>query len=115
MKKIIGCQGEITIVKIDSIPDGIETRTVEKSKLGWVIAHSESGNHHCLTGGDVMERTSNVPAGMQILYGILDEPKQLIQDTADPHESFDLDAGLYEFRIAREYDPFEEEARRVAD
>lgn len=116
MKKIIGAQGEITIVKIGNVPDGIETKTVEKVGLGHVISHSESGNHHCLTGGDVMERTSDVPDGMRILYGILDDPQSLIQDAAGkPHESYDLEAGIYEFRIAREYDPFAEQARIVGD
>lgn len=114
-KQIIGAQGEITIIKIDALPDGIETKAAERSKRGWIISHSESGHHHVLTGGAVMERTSNVPPGMQILYAVLENPEALIQDAAVPHGGFDLPAGLYEFRIAREFDPFAEQARRVAD
>lgn len=114
-KQIIGAQGEITIIKIDQIPAGISSRPVERTGKGHVIAHSESGHHHVLTGGDVMERTSDVPAGMQILYALLEEPAELIQDAATPHDGYALPAGTYEFRISREYDPFAEQARRVAD
>ena len=115
MKKIIGAQGEITIIKIDAIPEGMETKPAERAKLGWIVSHSESGNHHILTGGTVMERTNDLPEGMRKLYALLDEPASLIQDAAVPHEGFDLEAGAYEFRISREYDPFAEQARQVAD
>lgn len=115
MKKIIGAQGEITIIQIDSMPQNIETVTAEKTEKGWIISHSESGHHHLLTGGEVMERTSNVPQGMKILYAILENPEALIQDASTPHGGYNLDAGFYEFRIAREFDPFAEQARRVAD
>lgn len=114
-KQIIGAQGEITIIKLDALPEGIETKPAERAAKGWIISHSESGHHHVLTGGDVMERTSKVPEGMQILYAILESPEALIQDAAVPHGGFDLPAGLYEFRIAREFDPFAAQARRVAD
>ena len=115
MKKIIGCQGEITIIQIDNLPENISTKPVERTGKGWIISHSESGHHHVLTGGDVMERTDNVPAGMQILYAILDEPASLIQDAAVPHEGYHDLSGIIEFRISREFDPFAEQARRVAD
>ena len=114
-KQIIGAQGEITIIKIDALPAGTETKKAERTAKGWIISHSESGHHHVLTGGDVMERTSGVPAGMQIIYAILESPEALIQDAAVPHGGYDLEAGIYEFRISREFDPFAEQARRVAD
>lgn len=114
-KQIIGAQGEIVIIKIDALPAGIETRPVAHTAKGWIIAHSESGHHHVLTGGEVMERMDNIPAGMQVLYALLDAPASLVQDAPIPHEGYDLPAGVYEFRIAREFDPFAEQARRVAD
>lgn len=113
-KQIIGAQGEITIIKIDAIPQ-TKTKTVEKAGANWIISHSESGHHHVLTGGDVMERVENVPQGMQVLYAILDKPASLVQDAAVPHGGYDLEPGFYEFRISREFNPFAEEARRVAD
>lgn len=114
-KQIIGAQGEITIIKIDAIPGGIEIKPVERTAKGWIISHSESGHHHVLTGGEVMERTDRVPAGMQVLYAMLDAPASLVQDAQVPHGGYGLAPGFYEFRISREYDPFAEQARRVAD
>ena len=115
MKQIIGAQGEVTIVKIAALPEGMTTKPVQKIAKGWIISHSESGHHHLLTGGEVMERTDRVPEGMQILYALLDAPAELVQDAATPHGGFSLEPGAYEFRISREYDPFAEQARRVAD
>jgi hypothetical protein len=115
MKEVIGAQGEITIIRIDAIPANIETKKAKRTEKGWIISHSESGHHHFLTGGEVMECTTKVPAGMQILYAILNNPQALIQDAQVPHGGYDLPAGFYEFRIAREFDPFAEEARRVVD
>ncbi len=115
MKKVIGQQGECLIIQIDSIPSNVKTKPHPKGQNGFVIAHSESGHHHFLTGGEVMERISDVPAGMQIFYAILDEPQQLIQDAANPHGGISLPAGTFEFRNSREFDPFAEMARRVAD
>lgn len=115
MKHIIGAQGEVTIIKIDAIPENIQMKPAERSAKGYIISHSESGHHHLLTGGDVMERTDNVPAGMQMFYAILDTPERFIQDAANPHGGYDLDPGVYCFRVAREFNPFTEQARRVAD
>jgi hypothetical protein len=115
-KQIIGAQGEITIVKIDAAPADFATMAkVSRTAKGWIISHSESGNHHLLTGGEVMERTKDVPAGMKVLYAILENPAQLVQDATVPHGHYDLAPGFYELRIAREFDPFAEQARRVAD
>lgn len=114
MKKIIGAQGEITIIQLDVLPEMTSVK-VEKTDKGWIISHSEKGHHHLLTGGDVMERTDNIPEGMKKLYAILEEPADLIQDAAVPHEGYTLSPGIYEFRIAREYNPFLEQARQVMD
>ena len=62
-----------------------------------------------------MERTQDVPEGMRILYAIVKEPTRLWQDAQQPHETHDTPPGIYEARIAREYDPLMEQARRVAD
>lgn len=115
MKQVIGQQGECRIVKIDAMPKGIETKQVERVAKGYIISHSESGHHHLLTGGDVMERTDKVPAGMQVFYAILDAPAEFIQDAANPHGGFALDPGIYRFDVSREFDPFAEQVRRVAD
>jgi hypothetical protein len=114
MKQVIGQQGEVRIVKIDCLPE-IQSKPVVKVANGYIISHSESGHHHILTGGDVMERTDSVPAGMQQFYAILKEPQKLIQDATTPHAGYDLNPGVYRFDVSREFDPFAEIARRVAD
>jgi hypothetical protein len=115
MKQVVGQQGECRIVKIDRLPDGMQTKKPERTAKGFIISHSESGHHHILTGGDVMERTDKVPTGMQQFFAILDAPEKFIQDAANPHGGYALDPGIYRFDVSREFDPFAEQARRVAD
>lgn len=115
-KQVIGAQGEITIYKIGALPkDAVEAK-VERTQRGPIISHSESGHHHVLDRPDVKVFEKKNPAkGMAVLYAILDNPTGLVQDAPVPHEGYTLDKGIYEFRIAREFDPFSEQARRVAD
>lgn len=116
MRTPIGNQGEIRIDRINALPADMQTTDVERIAKGYIISHSEQGHHHLLDGNvDVMERTSDVPEGMKIIYAIVKEPSRLHQDAATPHKPIDLDPGIYEMRTKREYDPFAEQARRVAD
>lgn len=115
MKTKIGQQGEIAIIKLDSAPD-YKTKPVATRPDGkTIISHSENGNHHVLDRGDVLERV-DVPDGMQIFVTAIENAEaRLEQEAGNPHEAFNLAPGWYEFRISREYNPFLEEARRVAD
>lgn len=115
MKQVVGQQGEVRIVRVDALPKKMQTRPVDKTAKGYIISHSESGHHHLVTGGDVMERTDSVPAGMQVFYAILKEPQKFVQDSPAPHGDFALDPGIYRFDVSREFDPFAEQIRRVAD
>ena len=115
-REVICAQGEITVFHIDGeMPSGLVAYTdVTKTGLP-IISHSESGNHHVLDRCvDVMER-ADAPEGMRILYALLEDGAELIQDASDAHGAHSLPAGLYEFRIAREFDPFSEQIRQVAD
>lgn len=115
-RTIIGAQGEITIFRIvGEMPAGLVAHC-EKDELGRpIISHSESGNHHLLDAAvDVLEKP-DAPEGMRILYALLDKPVRLFQDAPDAHGEHLLEPGLYEMRIAREFDPFAEQIRRVAD
>ena len=113
--KALAHQGEISIYAVSSFPK-METKAfTDKNEKGFIISHSEQGHHHILGGNvEVMERI-RVPQGATILHAIVKEPTKLFQDAAVPHDPIMLDVGLYEFRIKREYDPFMEQARRVAD
>jgi len=106
-------QGEVYIRRIASMPDTAGTTEVKKTDKGFILSHSESGNHHLLTDGELLERPPL--NGMDRFYAILENPEKVIQDAANPHEAQNLPAGFYDIRISREYDPFTEQARRVAD
>lgn len=118
--KFVAAQGEVNVRYLDKAPDidalGLVPVLPENGFL--IIGHSEHGHHHgfrAASGVTLMERTKDVPAGMRILYAILENPTELVQNASAPHESLALDAGYPEFRISREFDPFAEQARRVAD
>lgn len=115
-RQIMGAQGEISFFRCEgAIPEGLVAMS-EKDRAGRpIISHSESGNHHVLDRAVAVMEKPDAPTGMRILYALLDEPTSLIQDASDAHGKHDLPAGLYEFRIAREFDPFTEQARMVAD
>lgn len=114
-REVIGAQGEITVFRVSSLPEGL-VPSGERDRAGRpIISHSESGHHHVLERGVTVLERSDPPSGMRILYAILDEPTRLIQDADEPHGSHALSPGIYEFRIAREFDPFAEQARMVAD
>jgi len=116
--KKICAQGEITTDIVAKIPDGATLRKVDPIGGKLVISHSESGHHHYIPACDaeLLERTDNVPAGMQIFYSIVKNATALRQDAAVPHDEISLGADIiYRHRISREFDPFAEQARRVAD
>ena len=116
-RTIIGQQGEAKVFKIDALPKDMQTRKPELNAQGAaIISHSERGHHHVIAGADVLERVDNVPQGMAILYAIVKEPTALRQDAPSPHGEIPL-AGdsIYEIRVSREFDPFAEQVRRVAD
>lgn len=115
MKRVIGQQGEVRIIQIDVLPENIQTTTVEKTEYGFIISHSESGHHHVVADGEVMERVTGVPEGMKIFYAIVNNPTEFKQTAANPHGKYDLGPGIYEFRVSREFNPFLKEARRVQD
>lgn len=118
MKTIIGAQGEVTVFLISAHPaEAAPVETPERNSAGNIIVgHSESGHHHVIAGGgDVTVLERPAAAGMKILYAILQEPGELVQDAPTPHEKIGLPAGILEFRIAREFNPFTEQARQVAD
>lgn len=114
--KVIGAQGEITIIQIEEFPESISRVDVEPDKKGrYVISHSESGHHHVLTKAAEVFEDEYAPEGMKVLYALLDKPAALVQDAPTPHGSYDLPPGKYEFRLAREFDPFESLTRAVID
>ena len=117
MSNICVAQGELRIKSIDAIPaDAKCEEFTERNEKGTILSHSESGNHHILAGDTkVLLRTNDVPTGCSIMYAEVKEDTRIFQDANVPHEAQALPAGFYEIRTDREFNPFEEEARRVAD
>jgi len=119
--KYIGAQGEVNAYLLeahDPQPDFSVMRAVESNRDGLpIIGHSESGHHHVLERpARAYEQMQGVPGGMKVLYAILKDPSGLRQDAASPHEPMPInETGIVMFRISREYDPFAEQARQVAD
>lgn len=115
-RTVVAQQGEAKVFKIDALPKEMATRPPQRNADGHaIVSHSENGNHHVIPDAEVLERTDNVPVGMAILYAIVKNPTALKQDAPTPHKEIPLDPGLYEIRVSREYDPFAEQVRRVAD
>lgn len=111
----IAAQGEIMVTRIDKMPDGLVP--VEAENGVFIIGHSETGHHHVMT----MERTRvfrdpNAPAGMNVLYAILDAPNALIHNRDfDTHQPIALQPGMYEISSGREFDHYAALARTQAD
>lgn len=109
-------QGEVRMEPIKAIP-ACETRIVEPKNGVIIVGESESHHHHVLDadGVIVMERVSDVPQGMRILYAIVEKATTLRQTAGNPHGVHVIEPGTYEIPIKREFNPFTEMASRVAD
>ena len=111
----LGAQGEIRTYRIDQIPGDVKPLAKERGRF--IIGHSETGHHHVIEAkGANVSVLDKQPEGMRVLRAILENPTALdhLRDH-DTHDSIQLDPGLYEFRIGREFDPYQEIARRQAD
>lgn len=109
-------QGEVRMEPITEIPN-CELRRIEPINGVIIVGESESHHHHVLDadGVMVMERTSGVPKGMRILYAVVEKATKLRQTAGNPHGAHVIEPGKYEIPIKREFNPFTEQARRVAD
>lgn len=83
-------------------------------KGSYIVGHSESGHNHILEakGVEVMERELD---GMKILRAIVKNPVALKQSAGAPHKEQIVEPGEYFITNNVEYNPFLEQARRVAD
>jgi len=112
---IAAAQGEISIRRVGAIPANVKPLAPELGK--YIIGHSETGHHHVMTldRKQAFEST-NAPEGMRILYANLETAGELVHERGnDTHETIGFEPGIYEFRLGREYDPYAELARQVAD
>lgn len=109
--------GEINFYKIEGDIDHSDFEQFsDTSKNGdYIVGHSESGNCH------VLERTSGLTIkqrehkGMKMLFAILENPTRLYQDAGSPHAEQIVEPGTYLIGTSLDYDPFTQQAKRVAD
>lgn len=118
----IAAQGEITIRRVGDLPKNralpIGYTAIQPERGHYIIGHSETGHNHVLSAveGATIGVWDKPPAGMRILHMILENPMSLDhQRPHDTHESIALEPGVYEVRIAREFDHYAELARQSAD
>jgi hypothetical protein len=117
--KTVAAQGEITIRRLSGVSKTLPENFKKLEPQGgkYVIGHSETGHHHVIDAADtVVGELDSPPEGMRVLRMILEQPLKLehLRDF-DTHEPLVSDPGIYEVRIAREYDPYAELARKAAD
>lgn len=111
----IAAQGELTIRRIETVPSGCTPMKAEAARF--IVGHSETGHHHVINArGASVAELDKPPAGMRVLYAILENPTSLDHLRGhDTHESIALEPGIYEIRVAREFDHYAELARQSQD
>lgn len=118
---LIAAQGEITIRRIGDLP---KTRKLPAGFIAmqpedgrFIIGHSETGHHHVIdANGATVGVMEKPPAGMRILHMILENPLAVEHlRSHDTHETITNEPGVYEVRIAREFDHYAELARQSVD
>lgn len=113
--ELTNAHGEVNFFRI--VEGSLNTQgftEVKPEKGSYIVGHSESGHNHILEahGVTVMEHTSN---GMRMLHAILLNPVALKQSAGAPHKQQTVEPGEYFITNNVEYNPFLEQARRVAD
>lgn len=112
---LTNAHGEVNFFRVTkgNIPlDGFVS--VMPIKGFYIVGHSESGHNHILeaAGVEVLEREYE---GMKILRAIVKNPVALKQSAGSPHKQQIVEPGEYFITNNVEYNPFLEQARRVAD
>jgi hypothetical protein len=120
--KFVAAQGEITIRRIGDLPKDKRlpkgfTALKRRDDGRFVIGQSETHHDHVIDAtGSTIGVMDKPPAGMRILYAILENPLALKHLRGhDTHETITNEPGVYEIRIAREFDHYAELARQSAD
>ena len=100
--KCMAAQGDVMFIKIDKLPDNLETAKEDKGKF--VVAHSETGHNHVIDSRNaqmLIDKTNDFVA-----YVKISKPTKVEhQRSFDTHESLLLTPGNYQVRRQREYVP----------
>ncbi len=107
-------QGEVYIERIDTLPGGLTAFEETNGNGAYIISHSEKGHHHVIDCADA-EVMGDTRSGMDILYAVVKTRTSMYQTASVAHDKAPMTPGNYKLTISREYDPFAEQVRRVAD
>jgi len=97
--------GDLLLIPVDSIPEGLPKKDNTELLEGEI-----SGHVHRLNGGTVYAETPTI--ANDFLLGFFEIPTET-EVTHEEHETIVLPPGKYKFYSQREYDP--QENRRVID
>ncbi len=104
-------QGDLNIYACDSIPEGLkEVKAGACTDGNHVLAHSETGHHHVISGNTV--RMFNEDDFISYL-DVRKTSNVVHLRNFDTHETIELPVGKYRIARQREYTP--EGFRRAAD
>ena len=113
--ELTNAHGEVNFFRIkEGAMDLSGFSPVKPVSGSYIVGHSESGHNHILedVGVVMMEREVE---GMKVLHAILKNPVSLKQSAGAPHKEQTVEPGEYFITNNVEYNPFLEQARRVAD
>ena len=100
-----GFHGDVILVS-GTIPQGV--KPVKRKSRGFVLAEGEvTGHAHVVEQEIALFEDENGTLWI--------DAKEPFEITHEEHNKVEIPSGTYEVRIAKEYDHFAEEARRVAD
>ncbi len=108
----ICAQGDVMIIKVDALPDGLTEHTSTEGGVNLIVTHSETGHHH------VMERTNvqmfeNKDNALEAFLVVHREATLSHLRAHDTHEPIKFNPGTYKVIRQREYTA--EGFRAVAD
>jgi len=100
--KYSAAQGDLLLVKIEALPHPMKSVEAEHGQL--VLAHSETGHHHCLQDSENVTLYERGDRFLRYLEVTGDTPVVLEhQRVFDTHEALEIQPGVYEVRRQREY------------
>lgn len=112
---LTNAHGECNFFRItEGIADLSGFNAVEPKNGSFIVGHSESGHNHILMAEGVIAKEREI-GGMRVLHAILTNPVSLKQSAGTPHKEQIVEPGEYFITNNVEYNPFLEQARRVAD
>lgn len=106
MSKLL-VQGDVFLVKIDKVPT--KAKASKPQYKGWVLAEGEATGHaHRI---EEKESAELFTEGDKMFLHV----HRITHLTHEEHKPIALDPGVYEVGRIREWDQFDQEARRVQD